>query len=129
MDKKKNQFTEDYEKKFNDAIILKQKGCLDDAKQIFESLINDYADISIAYVFLADLYSELENYAKAVDLLRKAVKLKPESEKISVNLFFALMDAEQSDEAFTEVKRFDREYGLGEQYKEILKEINECDEV
>jgi tetratricopeptide (TPR) repeat protein len=69
---------------------------------------------------------ELNQPAKAIPLLRKAVQWKPESEKSSLGLFHSLLNAGLQDEALDELKRFQVLTNFrSKDYREIIAELND----
>jgi uncharacterized protein HemY len=56
--------------------------------------------------YLGFLYTESGDHAKAVQVLRKAVRLSPRSEPASVGLFHSLWRTGRTNAAFNEMRRF-----------------------
>lgn len=103
---------------------LYKEGDLDQALPLLEELYKSHPLEPMLTATLANLYWDIKEIEKALELFHKAVKLGPESEKISRGLFHILW--EQGDEvgAINEIQRFLDTGGASQEYKEIAVEMN-----
>ena len=108
---------------FNKALSLKNSNKLVESLEIFEQLLNQKSDYYLTYVMMGDIYWDLKNLDKAETLFRKAIELKPKSEKISLCYFHVLWEQGKEVEALDEMKRF-LINNESQEYFEILNGIN-----
>jgi tetratricopeptide (TPR) repeat protein len=86
---------------------MKNRGDVREAATLMEVLAEQYPDDWRIQYYTGTVYLfDLERPAEAIPLCRKAVQLRPRSERASLALFHALWGAGQQVEALDEVKRF-----------------------
>ena len=87
-----------------------------------QELVLSNPDSGIIRAVLADAYNDLGNMDKAEAEFKKAVKLKSDSEIVSLGLFHCLFGQDKKHEAFAEMDRF-LEISDCNDYRQIIKEI------
>lgn len=97
---------------------------LDMALPILDGLHKAHPSSPMLTATLANLYWDLNNYAKATELFYQAVDLGPYSEKISRGLFHILWEQHNEDAAVKEIQRFINEGEPSKEYIEMALEIN-----
>lgn len=124
--KNKNIFDKNFENKFNQALSLKNDKKLVESLEIFKQLETEEVDYYLTFTMMGDIYWDLGELDDASKYFEKAVKLNPDSEKVSIAYFNVLWENEKKVEALNEMKRF-LTNNESETYQEILKEINETE--
>jgi hypothetical protein len=74
---------------------------------------------------LGGIEKDLEDYAAAERAFARAIELQPHSELASRGMFFTLARQKRDDDAFAEMRRFLTLHPDSEEYKLILKELEE----
>jgi hypothetical protein len=104
---------------------MRNRGDIRDAATLLEVLAKQYPeDWRIEYYAGAVHLFDLERAADAIPFCRKAVELKPTSERASLALFHALWGAGRQVEALDEVKRF-QNVSHSADYDAIVAELAE----
>lgn len=111
-------------KLFSDIQTASKNGDSKEVIKLLNELIKRNKDCAMLYSFLANAYWNCGEIENALQNFKKATKLDPVNEKISVGLFHLLLNIDREDEAFSEIKRFVSGGGVMSRYKEILEEIN-----
>jgi len=88
------------------AVELRDSGQLMKAEQILQNIASKYPDYWLPYLFLGDIYDDLERYQEAADMFQKAVTIKPNYAIASRTLFHAQWDLGKEKEALEEIRRF-----------------------
>jgi tetratricopeptide (TPR) repeat protein len=109
--------------RFQAAVIAKDSGDLKTAREILSLVTFEDSNSSAILAVLADTHWELGDLEAAVDCFRKACKITPTLEAVSLGLFHCLWKLQRFDEAFEEVKRF-QSISDSKDYREIIEEIN-----
>ena len=122
--KNENIFDKSFEKNFNQALSLKNDNKLLEALKIFKQLESENTDYYMTFAMIGDIYWDLGKLDDAAQNFKKAVKLNPNSEKVSIAYFNVLWEQDKKNEALEEMKRF-LTNNKSESYQKILNEINE----
>ncbi len=114
------------------AVELRDSGQLMVAEQILQNMASKYSDYWPPYLFLGDIYDDLERYQEAEDMFQKVVTIKPNYDLASRTLFHALWDLGKEKEALEEIRRFlsvadwndkKAKKTIMEDYQDILQEL------
>jgi len=119
-------------KELGRAVELRDLGQLMAAEQILQTIASKYPGYWPPYLFLGDIYDDLERYQEAEDMFQKVVTIKPNYPIASRTLFHALWDLGKEKEALEEIRRFlsvadwnDEKANeiIMEDYQDILQEL------
>ncbi len=113
-----------FDENFNKALDFKNKNKHEEALSLFDKLKERKPNYYLIYIMIGDIYWEIGKLKEASEEFKKAVSLKPNSEKVSRAHFHVLWDQDKKIKALDEMKRFLKN-NESEAYTEILKEINE----
>ena len=114
------------------AVELRDSGQLKIAEQILQRIVSEHPGYWPPYLFLGDIYDDLERYQEATDMFQKVVTIKPNYPLASIRLFHTQFDLSKEKEALEEIKRFlsvadwnDEEAKeiIMEDYQDILREL------
>jgi len=97
---------------------------LDKALPILEELYKSHPLSPMLVATLANLHWDLKNITIAIELFHRAVKLGPESEKISRGLLHILWEQHDEVSAVKEIQRFIDTGNASKEYIEMALEIN-----
>ncbi len=114
----------EFENKFNHALQLKNSGEKIKSLEIFQYLAEEKPKESTVFLMLRAIYWDLGKIQEAVHSFGEAVKLKPNSEKLSLGYFHTLWENGEKHAALEEIKRF-LTNNSSDIYNDILEEINE----
>lgn len=120
---KKENVSEIFKNKFNEALTLKNQNKLNDSLNMFINLSKEYPEHFIVYVFIGLIYWDLHKLNDASLAFKKAVELNPKSEKTSIGFFHLLWEQGNQIEALDEMKRFLKD-NISKEYNFILEGIN-----
>ena len=112
------------DKQFAEASKLQDAGQLESAKNLLLELLEKDPQSTRILAALGLVCYELGALDEAVGVFKRAVELSPALEGVSKGLFHSLWKLEKRVEALEEIKRF-QTISDSEDYREILKEINE----
>lgn len=98
--------TPEFSDRFQEAIKLKNQGCLAEAEQIFHDLLVMSPTSASVHAFLADTLWDQGQLTRAIASFRKAVELAPKSEMASLGLFHTLLESGDREGAIAEMDRF-----------------------
>jgi len=105
------------------ACELYKEGSLNEALPILEKLYKSHLTSPMLVATLANLYWDLNNIEKALELFQNAVNLGPDSEKISRGLFHILWEQDDETNAVKEIQRFINTGHASDEYIEMALEI------
>jgi len=101
--------------KLHQALALHQKGYLDQAQALYEEVLKAQPKNFDALHLLGVVYSQQKRYSKAVELIRKAIKICPDNPLFHSNCGVALSELRQLDAA---VASYDRAIAIQPDYAE-----------
>lgn len=107
------------------AIQKRDEGDLDAAHRVLKPLEEELQGSVFYLTVLGGIYWELNSHEDAIEVFKRASHVSPTSEMISLGLFHCLWKSGDTDQAFDEMRRF-LLVGYSEEYRTILKEINEA---
>jgi tetratricopeptide (TPR) repeat protein len=110
---------------FEIAIGLRNKGNLTDAVNEFLKIVTQFPHhpkISVVYIMLGGVYSDLHDYNNSALYLKKATEINPKSELASLGLYISYVKLNRDKEAIEELKRYLEEYPA-DLYKDTLVEL------
>ena len=107
---------------FDEAVKAKESGDLLRARQILLQLHQSDPDSTAILAVLGHACFKLSLFDEAIEFFRKATLLTPHSEAASLGLFHGLWQADRTDEAFDEMRRFLSEYE-SEEYTKLLANL------
>jgi predicted Zn-dependent protease len=122
--KRKNQKSDDatYRRRFDEAVRLRDEGCLGQAEKSLSELGEDYSGDPTINLVRAGILFSMDKFPEALRLFDTITKLQPRSELASRGLFHSLWKLGRHDEAFEEMKRF-LSISESEDYRQLLKDI------
>ena len=91
------------EESFNTAINFHTKGKINEAKKIYEEILEFYPDHFLSLTNLGIIFSQLKDFKKAVELFNKVVKINPKYAEGYNNLgnsFFELSEIDRALESY-----------------------------
>ena len=91
------------EESFNTAINFHTKGKINEAKKIYEEILEFYPDHFLSLTNLGIVFSQLKDFKKAVELFNKVVKINPKYAEGYNNLgnsFFELSEIDRALESY-----------------------------
>ena len=119
---------EELKTQFSEATKLQDAGQLESAKNLLLELAEKDPQSTRILAALGLVCYDLGLWKEAVDVFKRAIELSPALEGVSKGLFHSLWKLERHVEALEEIKRF-QTISDSEDYREIVKEINEKWEV
>jgi predicted Zn-dependent protease len=102
------------------AVEFDEKGDTAFATQILTAVVEEFPGLAIGHSYLGWVLSRGGRQREAVEEGRVAVRLEPESERVSLLLFRVLWSAGERDLAFEEMKRF-LAVGHSDEYSKMLE--------
>jgi tetratricopeptide (TPR) repeat protein len=103
------------------AVEFDEKGDSAFALQILAAVVEEFPGLALGHSYLGWVLSRAERHGEAIEHGRVAVRLSPESERVSLLLFRVLWSAGERDLAFEEMKRF-LAIGHSDEYSKMLEE-------
>lgn len=110
---------------FSEAIRLRDNEFINESKTILFSIIESYPDhskIAMVYAVLGGILRDQRDYRESIKVFKKASKISPSIELVSLGIYLSYVDMEQYDYAIDELDRFLSEYPAA-LYKTTLKEL------
>jgi cytochrome c-type biogenesis protein CcmH/NrfG len=107
------------------GVELNSAGRLKEAVDALEEGLKAEPDFAGGWWLLGAILWELGEYSRAIEPCRRAVSLRPRSERYSLGLFHALLDAGLAEETIAEVRRFLREAENGAKCSEGTQSLYE----
>jgi predicted Zn-dependent protease len=115
-------YSVDYKLRFESANRLRKQGDVEGAITVLSALVADFPKLSAAYLVIGDILWDDERLSAASAAFRLATKHFPKLELASLGLFHSLWRQSKTDDAFAEMKRFQR-ISHSEDYQGIVDEI------
>ncbi|MFY9856042.1 MAG: bacterial transcriptional activator domain-containing protein [Terracidiphilus sp.] len=91
------------------------------ATQILTAVVEEFPGLAIGHSYLGWILSRSGRHREAIEHGRVAVRLEPESERVSLLLFRVLWGAGERGDAFEEMKRF-MAVGHSDEYSKLMEE-------
>lgn len=110
--------------RFDNAVKLREEGDFASAKEMLLQLRQDDPQSPAILTVLADVCWDMKHLDEAIALFQQAAALSPNSETVSLGLFHCLWEADRTDDAFREMKRF-LANNESDEYTQILADIND----
>lgn len=109
--------------KFAAAVKCKESGQLESAKEMLEALAKEDPSSTAILAVLADTYWDMQLLEMSVVTFKRAIRLSPKLEAVSLGLFHCLWQLKRREEALDEVKRF-MSVSDSKDYRKIIDQIN-----
>jgi len=109
---------------FHAAIKARDSSDYELAEKLLLSIAEQAQQFPAYHAVLGHVQWQLKKLDGAIEAFHQAVRLAPDSEVVSLGLFHCLWQAERTDDAFDEMKRF-LVNNESEEYTQLLADIND----